>query len=155
MILASGPELHADAGWRPLALAVVAAVLFGITLLAIGYGSQYSATMTMTGMRVAQLIVFAPLAWLLVRRQQIPIERIKPAAGVVVAIGLLDVGANVSYGMAAGLGPLVVVAVLGSLYPVITAVLAAMVLGERLRGIQYLGVAAAVGGLALMTATGT
>jgi len=70
---------------------------------------------------------------------------------LIAAIGLLDVGANLTYGLSADLGPLVVVAVLGSLYPVVTAVLAAVVLRERLRGIQYAGVAAAIGGLMLLT----
>lgn len=153
VLLASGPELHAEAGWRPLALAIAAAVLFGITLLAIARGSQYSAVMTMTGMRIAQMSVFGPLAFLLYRRlRRGPTPpAIRPVLPLIVAVGLLDVGANLTYGMSADVGPLVVVAVLGSLYPVVTAILAALVLHERLRGIQYLGVAAAIGGLMCLT----
>ena len=152
VLLASGPELRAEAGWRPLGLAVLAALLFGITLLAIARGSEYSAVMTMTGMRVAQLAVFGPLALLLVRRTRPDLGAVWSAVPLIAVIGILDVAANLSYGIAAERGTLVVVAVLGSLYPVVTAVLAAIVLHERLRGIQYAGVVAAIGGLMLMTA---
>ncbi len=48
------------------------------------------------------------------------------------AIGVFDAGANVAYGVATTLGLLATTAVLGSLYPVVTAVLAAIVLHERL-----------------------
>ncbi|MCB9412126.1 MAG: EamA family transporter [Actinobacteria bacterium] len=152
VLLASGPELHAEAGWRPLILALVAALLFGVTLLAIARGSEYSAVMTMVGMRVSQIVVFAPVALVIYRRLRAPDRASIPGLlPLIAAIGLLDVGANLTYGLSADLGPLVVVAVLGSLYPVVTAVLAAVVLRERLRGIQYAGVAAAIGGLMLLT----
>jgi drug/metabolite transporter (DMT)-like permease len=154
VILASGPELSAESGWRPLLLAVVAAVLFGITLLAIARGAEYSAVMTMVAMRVAQMCVFAPLAVLLWRRLPHPKPRLKGRFALFAAVGILDVGANLSYGIAADSGSLVVTAVLGSLYPVVTAVLAAALLRERLAGIQYVGVAATLGGLIVMTVAG-
>jgi drug/metabolite transporter (DMT)-like permease len=152
VLLASGPEMRAEAGWRPLVLAVLAAVLFGITLLAIARGSQSSAVMTLTGMRIAQISLFAPLAYLLWLRLGSSRPTLRPVLPMIALIGVLDVGANLAYGLSAELGPLVVVAVLGSLYPVVTAVLAAAVLGERLRTVQYVGVAGAVSGLMLMTA---
>ncbi len=67
------------------------------------------------------------------------------------AIGLTDSGANLTWGIAAGLGMLSVTSVLASLYPVVTAVLAAVVHHERLTRAQYAGIAAVVSGVALLS----
>jgi drug/metabolite transporter (DMT)-like permease len=45
-----------------------------------------------------------------------------------------------------------VTAVLGSLYPVVTVLLARVVLHERLRPVQQVGVLAALGGVVLISA---
>ncbi|MFM2438087.1 MAG: hypothetical protein RLZ55_904 [Actinomycetota bacterium] len=153
VVLASGPELRADTGWKPLALAVLAALLFGISMLAIARGSEYSALMTMTGMRVVSVTVLGLAALVGFRRGTFGRPNLRPFALPIIALGVLDVGANVAFGMAADAGPLVLASVLGSLYPVVTAVLAATVLHERLRLIQYAGVAAAIVGLMVVTAT--
>jgi drug/metabolite transporter (DMT)-like permease len=47
------------------------------------------------------------------------------------------------------IGPLAVASVLGSLYPVVTILLARFVLGERLRGLQRLGIALAMAAVLL------
>lgn len=57
--------------------------------------------------------------------------------------GLLDSAANVTMVSAIRIGPLAVASVIGSLYPVVTVLLARVVLQERLRGIQRVGVALA------------
>ncbi len=72
--------------------------------------------------------------------------------GVMAAIGVLDVGANLFYGLATTTGLLSLVSVLGSLYPVVTVLLAWRFLGERLKPIQYAGVALALGGVAAIVA---
>ncbi|MFI0433119.1 MAG: EamA family transporter [Candidatus Nanopelagicales bacterium] len=152
VVLASGPELKADTGWKPLALAVLAALLFGISMLAIARGSEYSALMTMTGMRVVSVSIVGLAALIGYRRGAFGRPNLRPYLPAIIALGILDVGANVAFGMAADEGPLVVASVLGSLYPVVTAVLAATFLHERLRLIQYAGVAAAIAGLMVVTA---
>ena len=68
------------------------------------------------------------------------------------AIGLLDVGANALIVLGTDTGLVSVVAVLGSLYPVATVVLARAVLGERLAAIQIAGVTAALAGVGLLAA---
>ncbi len=157
VVLASGPELASDAGAKPLALAVLAAVLFGVSLLGIARGSEYSAVMTMVGMRVTAVLVLC-LALVVVRAR----DRAEPRSGgtpalvrsatpALIAIGILDVSANLTYGLSAANGLLVATAVLGSLYPVATALLAAVVHHERLRIIQYVGVVFAIAGLALVS----
>lgn len=153
VVLASGPELKHDTGWKPLAYAVLAALLFGISMLAIARGSQYSALMTMTGMRVVSVAILGVAAIIGWRRGQFGRPNLRPYLPGIIGLGVLDVGANVTFGLAAEEGPLVIASVLGSLYPVVTAVLAATVLHERLRLIQYAGVAAAVAGLMVVTST--
>jgi drug/metabolite transporter (DMT)-like permease len=73
------------------------------------------------------------------------------AAGVV-AIGVLNVAAISLYAYASSLGLVAVVAVLASLYPVVTVVLAQAVYGERLPGVQLGGVLVAFGGVVCLAA---
>ena len=67
-------------------------------------------------------------------------------------IGLLDVAANACFALGTETGLLSVVAVLASLYPVATVVLARAVLGERLAAVQAVGVGVALAGVALIAA---
>jgi len=69
-----------------------------------------------------------------------------------VAVGLCDVGANVLFGLASTRGFLSVVAVLASLYPIVTVGLAALLLHERIAPSQRVGVAGALAGAAMITA---
>ena len=69
---------------------------------------------------------------------------------LVLAAGVLDASANISFAAASREGLLSVVAVLSSLYPVATVVLAHTVLGERLGRAQALGVGAALAGVGLI-----
>jgi drug/metabolite transporter (DMT)-like permease len=71
---------------------------------------------------------------------------------MLVAIGLGDTGANVLLTLASGTGENALVAVLTSLYPVVTVVLARLVLAERLSAVQVAGVASALAGVALVSA---
>ena len=67
-------------------------------------------------------------------------------------IGLLDLGANVLYNTSTTIGELSTVAVASSLYPVTTVLLAAALLGERVRGVQRTGVVIALCGVVLIAA---
>jgi drug/metabolite transporter (DMT)-like permease len=55
------------------------------------------------------------------------------------------------FGYASTQGLLSTTSVLGSLYPVVTAILAAIILKERLRAVQYAGVAATLAGIVLIS----
>ncbi len=57
-----------------------------------------------------------------------------------VLVGLADLSANTLFALASSQGMVSVASVLGSLYPVVTILLARGVLGERLRRIQNVGV---------------
>lgn len=68
----------------------------------------------------------------------------------ILGVGLIDLGATASFGLASTKGALVIVAVLGAMYPVVTAGLARTVLKERIRRIQLVGVACALLGVVLV-----
>jgi drug/metabolite transporter (DMT)-like permease len=67
-------------------------------------------------------------------------------------MGVLDVSATGLYAVATRHELLSVVSVAASLYPLATVALARVVLGERVRRVQELGIAAALTGVVLMAA---
>jgi drug/metabolite transporter (DMT)-like permease len=87
-------------------------------------------------------------------------RRIKPAGLAahwpgLIAIGFLDTGGNALFAAASSShGLLSVVSVLASLYPVVTVLLARLVLGERVQRTQDVGVLVALVGVVLITAGG-
>ncbi len=68
----------------------------------------------------------------------------------VLAVGACDVGANVLFVLATTRGLVSVVSVLTSLYPAVTVALAALLLRERLGGVQLAGAAAVLTGAAML-----
>ncbi len=73
-------------------------------------------------------------------------------AGGLAMVGVLDVSANALYTAASTLGLASFAAVLASLYPVVTILLARLVLRERMSPLQHAGVASALAGVALISA---
>lgn len=146
--LASGPEITQGLPIKPVLLALGAALGFGSALTFMAIGSQQSSLLTMTTMRSTTFIVSA--AYFLkvrsgggVRSTDIPL---------LAAIGIADFSANLLLGVATTKGLVSIAMVLGSLYPIATAVLAYIFLHERLHRAQYVGVVLAVGGVALISA---
>ncbi|MGZ4631088.1 MAG: EamA family transporter [Actinomycetes bacterium] len=155
VVLASGPELSGRAGARPLVLALIAAVGFGLALLFIAEGSQTSTLMTLVAMRATSVTVVAVGLAVVVGRSRrtsttpgLHLDR--QQLGLVTLVGLGDVAANLTFGMASTRGLVSVVAVLGSLYPVVTVLLARVVHAERLGRAQAIGVASALAGVVLI-----
>ena len=146
-VAASGPELRGRAGVRPVLLAVLAGVGFGLAMLFIARGAETDAVMTMWGMRLTSVVGFSTAA-LLARS----IGGLRPMdIGPLVVLGVVDVSANLLFGLASQLGYLSITSVLASLYPVVTVLLASAVLHERMARVQYVGVTAALAGVALVS----
>jgi drug/metabolite transporter (DMT)-like permease len=147
ILLASGPELSGAESARPLVLAGIAALGFGGMFVFMAEGSTHDPLMTMVGMRVTTMVIFAGV---LVVTRSLGGATARDV-GPIAAIGTFDAAANVLFGFATTLGLLATTAVLGDLYAVVTAILAAIFLRERLRAVQYAGVAAAIAGVLLIS----
>lgn len=127
-------------------IALAAGAGFGGFFILLAMASDDAGLWPLVGARASSISLVLLLA-LATRRA------LRPAAGslpVIVAAGVLDMVANVLYLLAQRQGMLSLVAVLVSLYPASTLLLARQVLGERLRGIQVAGVVCALSAVALI-----
>jgi drug/metabolite transporter (DMT)-like permease len=110
-------------------------------------GSLSSALMTMFMMRTTTLMIgigiFAKV------RNIGGLGR--PELPILIFIGVADFAANLLLGVATTKGLVSLAMVLGSLYPIATALLAYKFLHERLHKVQYVGVLLAVLGVALIS----
>lgn len=147
VILASGPELNGKVDPRPVFLAFFAAVTFGFCVYFMAKGGQINPTMTIAAMRFTQVALVLVIALALSSLGGL----IKKDIPMLAAIGFTDAGANVLFAFAASLGLLSIVAVLGSLYPIVTVLLAWWIHKERLMPVQYVGIAVTFTGVALIS----
>jgi drug/metabolite transporter (DMT)-like permease len=138
----TGPRVAAGV-W----LAIGAAVGFGGFFVAMDRASEADPYWAIMVARIASMAALWTAA--LLTRTGIP-HRARDLR-VLVPIGLLDTGANLLFAVASTKGLLSIVGVLGSVYPVITILLAHFVLHERLRPVQRLGAAGALAGAALIS----
>ncbi len=146
--LASGPEVKAGLSLKPVALGGLTAVMFGIALVFMARGSVHGALLTMTSMRVFTVSICGMLAC---RYQSIG-GLGRPEFRALAAIGAADFLANFFLGVSTTHGLVSIAMVLGSLFPVVTTLLAYRFLQERLHRLQYIGVVFAVAGVALISA---
>lgn len=139
---AAGRGLASGAG-----LAVVAALGFGLFFVGIDAAREDGLLWAVLVVRAAStaLVVAAAVG----ARTQLPPRPHWPA---LVAVGALDMAANALFAAATAHGYVSLVSVVASLYPVGVIALARVVLGERLRAPQLVGAAAALAGVALISA---
>jgi drug/metabolite transporter (DMT)-like permease len=150
VVLASGPELAGSAGLRPLLLAAFAAAGFGTVVVLVARASRGetgAVVMTLLTMRLTSVVVLATVL-AATRRRTLGVQRCDLV--LLAAIGIGDVAANGSYALASRGALLSVVAVLSSLYPVVTVLLARQLHAERLRPVQGVGVGVALAGVVLL-----
>ena len=140
---ASGPEIKGGFSAKPIILAVIAAFGFGGAITFMVKGSESSPIMTMTSMRFTTFTIACILfIWFRTTggfsKKDIPI---------LFFIGSFDFFGNLLLGIASTKGLVSLAVVLGSLFPIVTSLLAFKVLHERLHKIQYLGIALAITGV--------
>jgi len=129
-----------------LALALVSGLGIGVLYVFLSRSHPDSGLAILVPTRITSIVLL--VAYALVRR-----ESLRPASGslpMILVAGAFDMSANVLYVIAARQGFLATVAVLTSLYPASTVLLARIVLHERLERLQWCGVACAACGVALI-----
>jgi drug/metabolite transporter (DMT)-like permease len=146
IVLTGGPQVRAfrSGGHRPVLWALAAAVLLGFTFVSLAEGASTSAATTITVQRAVYVLVTAAVVAL--ARQVARPTRTELAPLAVIGAG--DLTANALFALASREGELAVVAVLASLYPVTTVLLARRLQHERLQRLQVIGVIAAFVGVA-------
>jgi drug/metabolite transporter (DMT)-like permease len=127
-------------------LAIVAAVGFGAFFVGIDASADESVPWAVGAARfVAVAVALAAVAVMAVPLR--PPASLLPA---LVGVGVFDTGANVSIAVATTEGAVGIVAILSALYPVVTVLLARLLLRERLSPVRRLAAVAALTGAALV-----
>ncbi len=131
-----------------LALSLLAALGFGTFFVGLRASARADVLWALFASRGAAVAALGGAVLALHSYQRVGVTRLRPLA----VMGTLDVAANGLFAVATRHGLLSIVAVAGSLYPVATVVLARVVLGERVRRIQELGIVAALAGVLMIAA---
>lgn len=151
VILASR-EQHEDAAGAAIGRS---SIVFAL-MAAVGFGSYFA---------LADAAAGGGVWWLLATSRILPVPALllfvwsrgmrpppRSRVFILVAAGTIDCTATGLYALATTKGALSIVAVVGSLYPVVTVLLARTFLAERIRPIQQVGVVAALAGVAMIAA---
>lgn len=138
-----GIEIHLNHLYLP----VIAGLTFGAFFVFLHYGSSTSIFWTLAATRVASITSL--LGYCIVTREDwIPTRN---SWGLIAMSSVLDAAGNTFYALSARLGRMDVAAVLGSLYPGSTVLLAWFVLKERLSRVQTFGILIALAAIVLIT----
>ena len=119
-----------------VAAAVILGIGFGLFYILIDRVSDSAILWPLVAARTASILLVFTLAFLL-RQLEAPASRNLPAIALA---GIFDTGGNVFFAIATRIGRLDVAAILSSLYPAVTVLLAWVILKERLTGGQWVGV---------------
>jgi drug/metabolite transporter (DMT)-like permease len=134
------PDDRALMPLRAVVLSVVAGVAFAFAITFLSFAGKDSGVVPLLAARVVSVPLL--LAITFVRRGHVTL--VPAARGTAYGAGLLDMASNVVLLAAVRIGPLAVASVLGSLYPVVTILLARAFLHERMHWTQRVGVALAL-----------
>ncbi len=144
--LLSRPErLHGSP--KGLGMAVLAGIGFGGFFIGLDQVGKSAVFWPLAAGRAASLAVL--LAFMGATHRHINLQH--SPLGLFTLTGLLDIGGNLFFLLATQIGRLDVTAVLGSLYPAVTAMVAWIAIKERMARLQVLGVGAAVLAIVMIT----
>jgi drug/metabolite transporter (DMT)-like permease len=119
---------------------------FGVFFILIHRASEIAGFWPLVAARLTSLSVLTVVATV-TRQPRLP-ERIH--LPLIVLVGVMEVGGNAFYALAARAGRLDVAAVISSLYPAGTVWLAWLILKERITRLQSVGVIAALAAIVLI-----
>lgn len=134
-----------------LPYAVVGGVTLGLLGVVLSRIQLDHVFLPLAVMRVLEIVLF--LSFVAVRRAAWRMPR--SVAGLVLFVGVIDVLGNVAFLTAARIGELSVAAMVSSLYPVVTVILAATVVREQITRLHAAGVALALLAIGLITGGST
>ena len=150
------PHARADAGADrqgarvPILLALAAAAFYGLAIVVLDVGSLQSVNATLALSQIPQIVLAAGTLLLASGQSMQGVTggavTVIAGSGVAVALG------NIAFFTAANEGDIGVVAVLGSLSPMVTALLAAIFFKERLARSDYLAFSIVIVGAAFVVA---
>ncbi len=132
---------------KGLGLALLAGLGFGSFFILISRVSHGDVFWPLAAARLSSLLFL--LAVVLIRRQKVLPE--KSVWPVVFLAGALDVAGNVFFLLATHAGRLDVAAILSSLYPAVTVLLATIILKERVTRLQAIGIVIALVAIPLIS----
>jgi drug/metabolite transporter (DMT)-like permease len=138
---------HVTVHLSDLGLPFLAGLSFGIFFVIIGSVGQSAVWWPLIAARIGSLSLLIGLT--LIKRQGQIVAR--PLLTLAVIIGVLEVGGNACYILARQAGRLDVAAVLASLYPAATVLLARVILKEHVGRSQVVGIATALAAIVLIT----
>jgi uncharacterized membrane protein len=144
IVLLSRPAARDSAGsGAPIGgavrIAVASGLAIGAFLVFLGQAGEGAGLWPLLPARMASFTFLGALAVVI----RSPLRPARGTGRLIVGAGLFDMSANILYLLAVQRGLLSLVAVLVSLYPGSTVLLARIVLGDRLRGVQLAGLALA------------
>lgn len=132
---------------RAVLLAVLAAVCWGLMLVALGVSGRESPYWAVFDIRAASAVVIA--VYVLATGRRLPLKG--QNLPVLFLVGALLTVANILFTVAAGIGLLSIVSILGSLSPVVVTGYAQILLGERLSARQWAGFVTVFAGIVLLS----
>ena len=130
-------------------IALLAAAFWGLAVIVLDLGTQVSVTGTMFISMIPQVAVALILA-VAVKKVWGGMDR--RSTGVIVGAGLAVALGQIMFYTAANMGNIGVVSVLGSLSPLVTTVLALVLLREKMQRLETLALVVVVAGTALVAA---
>jgi drug/metabolite transporter (DMT)-like permease len=142
---------HAGEHYRGLRLAVLAGIGFGGFYIFISQARAASVFWPLAASQfVTLLTVLAAASVATLSRRNRPAGLLIQAVPLMLLAGLLDAGGNAFFLLAEHAGRLDVAAVLASLYPASTVMLARLILNERVSATQAVGIVAALASIPLI-----
>ncbi|RJP52734.1 MAG: DMT family transporter [Anaerolineaceae bacterium] len=133
--------------WADVRMPLIAGVLFGLFFVFMHQASSESVLWPAVLLRISSAILLAVIALFTRSSFAIPREQ----WWLVVFVGIFDIAGNIFYILSAQTGRMDIAAVVGSLYPGMTVALAWMILKERISSSQWIGIAAALTAIVLIS----
>ena len=137
---------NATAHVNELGLATVAGICFGAFFICIHRASETGVFWPLVAARFTSLTALSIVATV-THQPRLPD---KPHLPLIALVGVMEVGGNAFYALAARAGRLDVAAVISSLYPAGTVWLAWLILKERITRLQTVGIVAALAAIVLI-----